>query len=610
MNWMTLAWSICIGMTSLLAFTNLLFYLTSQRPQTAYLLTAGMAFSAVFNAFAELSIIHSQDIPTTAFWLKIENAAIFGMLISMVWLVINRLPKTRLWLAWVITCLWSAGLIVNIFSDYSLTFLRLDGIDQIDTFGSLTFSMPHGPAHPLKILADVSSLLILAYFVDAAITSYRSGERAKSIAVGASTASFILIGGIHSPLVDAGIIQTPYLVSFAFLTMILFMSTELVTSAVRATYYKDKADHSMKRWQQFIDSVPLMVVEFDRHGKILYANPFAEKLLMLDNASLAGLPVLNFIPSLQTNYNIQNEGGIHSENNSMFETFFQAEFTSSIDEVRSLTMTAVDIIDHNKEPVHILVGREVTEWRNLQRELTLTRSNLERMTRVSLLGELTATIAHELNQPLATILSNAQAARRFLGGVEYTTEELMDILTDIIEQNRRASTILLNIRGMVEKRSDIEERIDLNGLIRSVVQLLETEAANQDVELTLSLAEKLPELSGNPVAIQQVVMNLMTNAIKASSNGNREDSQVVTVTSLQKDENLVVTVADQGQGINDDMVDKLFEPFVTGTEGNIGLGLSIAKRIIENHGGALAFANNLAGGASFTFTLPAIGVKA
>lgn len=604
LNWMTMAWSICIGICCFLGLVNLFWGLVSRQKNAAYLLTAGMAFSAVINGVAELSIIHSLDIEQTAFWLKIENSAVFGMLVNMVWLVYIRLPKARFWLASAITGLWSIGFLVNIFSDYSLTFSRLDSISKIATFGSLSFSMPQGPAHPLKIIADICSLLLLVYFIDASISSYRSGERSKSVAVGASTVSFILIGGVHSPLVDAGIIHTPYLVSFAFLTMVLFMSAELVLNAVKAADYKEQASRSNKRWQRVIDAAPLLVIECDLNGRIRYVNPFAEKLLLKETAELVDQPIAEYIPVLRQNFYGYHAGcnltGKIVEN----RTVHKVELINIDNEKHILNMMIIDVEADCSEPIKVLICRDIGDWLELQRELNDTRSNLELMTRVSLLGELTATLTHELNQPLTTILSNAQAAKRFIGSKPFEEDELHEILNDIIEQDRRASGILRNVRNMVENRKEVQEPIELNQLIQSVVLLLENEAEHIKVKVDLDLAERLPETYGNPVAIQQVIMNLLLNAFKAAPRRNDNDSPHVRIHSSFEGENLIVAVEDNGEGIVKEMADRIFDPFVTNSNGNIGLGLSIAKRIAEDHDGNLSAENIANGGARFTFILP------
>jgi signal transduction histidine kinase len=234
------------------------------------------------------------------------------------------------------------------------------------------------------------------------------------------------------------------------------------------------------------------------------------------------------------------------------------------------------------------------------------RKELYYATRVAVLGELTATIVHEINRPLAAILSNAQAARRWVSGDAPDPGELRDVLDDIIADDKRAGQILHGIRSMLQKGDAPREPVDLNGVIREVANLLEGELHGFRVWLDLELLPDLPRASGRAVELQQVVMNLMLNGIQAARACEAQDPHL-RVSSRVEEGQVVVAVRDSGPGLSEEVRRRLWEPFFTTKPGGLGMGLAICRRIIEAHGGRIWGENNPDCGAGFSFSLPAGG---
>jgi len=231
------------------------------------------------------------------------------------------------------------------------------------------------------------------------------------------------------------------------------------------------------------------------------------------------------------------------------------------------------------------------------------RQDLTHIGRVSALGELTASLAHELNQPLAAILSNAQAAERLLAAVA-VPEEVREILRDIVTDDRRASDVIRRLRALV-KKGDLEfVPLDLNELIREVASLMRSDAISRGISLSLELAADVPTVRGDRVQLQQVVLNLVLNGLDAMHEPGAGERTLVIRTARDGADAVAISVQDAGTGIDEKTVDQLFQPlFTTKTEG-LGMGLAIARTIADAHGGRMRAANNVTAGATFQFSLP------
>jgi two-component system, LuxR family, sensor kinase FixL len=245
---------------------------------------------------------------------------------------------------------------------------------------------------------------------------------------------------------------------------------------------------------------------------------------------------------------------------------------------------------------------DVTERKRVEIEAQHARQELAHYTRVSTMGELTASLAHELNQPLTGILANAQAAQRFLDVTPPDVDELRAILSDIVDDDRRASEVIHRLRDLLMKREPEFRALDLNLLIRDVVRLLSSDALIRNVTVALDLAPDLPVVNGDRVQLQQVILNLLLNAMEAmSDNGGGHRAVVVRTENL---EGIHVSVQDEGPGLRPGTHELVFQPFYTTKSAGMGMGLAIARSIIEAHAGLIWVTGNPARGATFHFALP------
>lgn len=440
-----------------------------------YLLSSVMAFSAGCSAMLELGMLSTQSLETYRVLIRWENLSIFMILIPMVWFVQVYFITARRWLVFLIILLWSVAISINFYSPHSLTFEHISELQRLPTFWGEMFTLPLGSENSWKILADLSTLLIIVYVADATVRSWLIGRQKEALVIGGGILTFILAAGIHTPLVDAGIVQMPYMISFAFLAIVITMSYLLVAEAIHAGRYAQ--------------------------------------------------------------------------------------------------------------------------------ELQQARYNLDLLVRSNMLGEYATMFAHELNQPLTAILSNAQAAKRYLASGTYSHEDMLTILDDIVRDDKRASEIIKRLRRLLRKEDVIRERFDLITAIDEVVEILNNELKEKHINFSEKYPSSPVPVYAGRVELQQVMLNLIINAVHALDDP-ENPMRKLDISASVIDGLVKVEVADSGPGISNEIVESLFERVISDRNDGMGMGLVISHRIIETYGGRIWARNAKEGGAVFSFTLP------
>jgi len=244
--------------------------------------------------------------------------------------------------------------------------------------------------------------------------------------------------------------------------------------------------------------------------------------------------------------------------------------------------------------------------REAELEVQGGRQKLASMARLSSMGELTASLAHQLNQPLTGIRNNAEAARRFIDSGRATMPQLRDIVVDIIDDDRRAGDVIRRVREMLARTEWSPLQLDANALVQDVAVLIASDAVLRNVSVSFDFAEGPVIVNGNRIDLEQVLLNVVTNAMDAVAD--RPVSQrVVTVQTRRGDRGTVqLVVRDRGAGLPAGFEDRIFEPFVTTKPTGMGMGLAVARSLVDNHGGSIRAANHPEGGAVVTISLPGV----
>ena len=249
------------------------------------------------------------------------------------------------------------------------------------------------------------------------------------------------------------------------------------------------------------------------------------------------------------------------------------------------------------------IVKDITDRKRAELDTEAQRRELAHLSRVATLGELTGALAHELSQPLTAVLSNAQAAWHLLHREPRDEGELRAAIEDVIRNNKRAGAVIDRLRALLRKESTPFQPVDVNDVVRDVVDLAHSEILSRRISLTSRLTSAVTRVQGDRIQLQQVLLNLVLNACDAMSESESSQRQLVLATELI-DGHVQLAVSDGGPGIPENQLERVFEPFVTFRPQGLGLGLAISRSIVSDHGGSIRAENNADGGATFRCLLP------
>ena len=578
-----------------------------ERESFVRLLFSCIAASAALIAAYELQLIRADTSEEYCAILRWRAVPVWVLVLSLVGFTRLYLRAGRSWLAWTACSLKTLTLIVNFVFTPSLYYLEINALRQL-SWGGEEASIVLGTPNPWSLLNQVTLLLLLVFFADATITVWRRGDRQRALIVGGTTTFFGALVIAQFALVVWGIIQAPLFGSFAYLGIVVALGYQLCDDAVRAADLASELQIGEERFRRVVEAAPSAMIMVNQEGQITLANQQAEKTFGYPREELLGCPIEMLVPErLRSGH----QGFRHD-----YLCDPQARPMGVGRELFGRRKDGSEVpVEIGLSPIHTSKGLlvlasivDITERKLAELEAARQRHDLAHLARVTTLGELSSSLAHELTHPITAILSNAQAAQRFLADDNVDLDEVREILNDIVTQDQRAGEVIHGLRLLLKKGEPQEQcdDVDLNEVIRDVVQLMRGDLINRNVTLDTDLAQNLPAVTGDRVQLQQVLLNLALNGCEAMADYNSSERRLV-IASQWENGAVRVSVSDSGSGIPEEKMQQVFERFFTTKKEGMGLGLSVCRTIIDAHRGKIWATNDAGCGATFHFSLPIVG---
>jgi len=366
-------------------------------------------------------------------------------------------------------------------------------------------------------------------------------------------------------------------------------------------------EESEERFRVVVESAPNAIVMIGPAGLIEMVNGQTERMFGYTRNELLGKPIEMLVP--------ERYRAKHPE---LRKSFFVAPESRPMGAGRDLYGLKKDgsefPVEIGLSPIETDEGTmvlsaivDISARRQLEERIHAINNMLTHMNRVSTAGELSTSIAHEINQPLAAMVAHANAALRWLTNERPNLDEARRALKAIVSDGHRAGEVIESLRSMFKKGGQENGPVDINGVIQDVLGLMRIELEREGIHIQTELTKPLPSVMGHGGQLQQVISNLVRNAAEAMASAPRSARLLRVKTAIQDSNAVLVSIEDSGMGIDPDNVDRIFEAFITTKSEGMGMGLAICRSLIEAHDGRLWASSGVDHGAVFNVLLPAIG---
>jgi two-component system sensor kinase FixL len=458
--------------------------------------------------------------------------------------------------------------------------------------------------NPWIVLAQATVVGLFIYSTHASVRTWRAGQRQKAWLAGGSIGLFTFVGLGQAILHSWGIVPMPLTIAWFFLVVVVAMGYQLSQGILEAEAMVGDLQAQKALTDAVFDGMPGLLGLYGKDGRLLRWNRNLERLTGYPAEELAQTTVQDWYRGMALGRSDNRWSQGLEAGRSVFETRLGTRNGDPLTVLISFARLELRGI------VHLLaIGIDITEERRMDQELSLQRRQLAHLDRVSAMGLLSASIAHELNQPLTAILSNAQAGIRFLAAPDPDLAELREILKDIAEEDARAGKVIRGMRTLLKKEAGTTDVVDLGPLLEDTALMLRGESVIRNIPIRLDLGRDLPRVRGDRVQFQQVALNLLVNAMEAMDAVQGRERWIDVKAGRTGAGDLRIQVIDRGTGIPGDQLEQVFQPFRTSKRGGMGIGLSVCRSILESVGGRIRAENNEGPGATFTVLFPASSLE-
>jgi len=607
MSWITVVWVVLASTCLTLAAVHAHVWLRDRQA------TGNAAFAVLAVSVAAMGYVETRMLlaPTTAEfgrWLWLYQFPVSTALVAAVCFVLYYLRAGRAWLGWSAIALRTVALVVNVFSSPSIQFREITSLATVPVFGA-PVAVAQGVPNPLMAIAHLSLVCLLLFVADAMRDLWRRRERRQAVTIGGSIVLFVAAGTAIAVLSFWGIARVPVIASIMFVPIIVAMSFELSYDLIRAA--RLSADLAAKS-AELAASEQRLALAADAASAGLWSIDGATERLWATPRALA---MFGLAPGGEHRFD-DVLARVHPDDRERVRGFVAAE-RSARDRHASIEYRVPGaggqtrwyaslgrVPEEGAQSRGTLMGAtiDITERKKVEDETARQRAELEHLSRVATLSELSGALAHELNQPLAIIMSNAEAAQSLLDRPAPDLPEVRAILADIVDADERAGQVIRRLRSLLKRGEPNRQPLALNQVVRDVLQFMRADLVRRGVDVELALADGMPEVLADRVPLEQVLINIVGNACDAMAGSAAGDRTVCIATSA--DANAVyVRVRDFGTGLPQPP-EQVFAPFYTTKADGLGMGLAICRSIVAAHGGRLWAEANADRGATFHMSLP------
>lgn len=491
-----------------------------------------------------------------------------------------------------LSVVWGLILAFNLILPYGAQFAELPTLTYFDLpWGERVVDLRvYRPslAHKIALLAI---LAVMAFGVYACIDQYRRGLKMRARALAWALGIFFSLI-LFNWASNWRIIDFIHLSEFGFLAVLVMMDLEMMR----------ESRNDKRRMRELLDHLPVAICLKDLRGRFQLINQGFETLFQVEQEDLLGKTAFDKLPQeLAQRFSMDEKQAIETGKDVAQEHVLEWNGAPHIHETHQFPLLRPDGTAYAVCGVYV----DITESRQKDAALNKFRRQIWHSDRVASTGAISASLAHEICQPLAAMLNNAQAGLRFLDHDPVDLEEIREIFQDIVRDDKRAGTIINGLRAMLQQQEIPYTDVDLGQCLEEVLTLLHGEVILHGVDVEHRLEANLT-VRANKTQLQQVILNLTINALEAMAD-QPQDERRLLIRAVRDDGKAQVSIRDSGIGIAQDMLDRVFEGFYTTKPQGLGVGLEVCRSIMESHRGAIWAEANPDRGATFHFSLPLVG---
>lgn len=612
MHGVTILWSMCAATCLVTAGVHLLAW-ARHRVALSNLAFALVSACVAGVAVAEYLLMQAATPEAYEAILRWANFPILGVFVAICWLMHLELGTSRWGWAGIAVGLRALVLVLGYFPGPTPAFREITGLVELRWLGERIAVVGEATPTPWNWLPAASSVALAIFVADAATRLWRRGgreDRIRAWRLGVPLIAFILISTFVALAIHTGVAQVPFVTSVSYLAVVVMLGYELTGEVLRAHLLVDKLRQSERRLHLAGEAAGIGLWFYNIERGSIWATDQAKSLF-------------GFRPEPEVTFAMFMDR-VHPEDRPVVDTRIAAAVHGdgrySADYRVVLPDGAIRWVSARGEVTHdpdgsagsmIGVVFDITERRRAELELTDQRTQLAHLARVTTVTELSGSLAHEINQPLAIILTNAQAAQRLIAKDPPDLAEAREILADIGHEAQRAGEVIRRLRGLLRNEQVTLRPVALAELVHEVLLLLRRDLDSHGVDVRIDVPGGLPQVMGDAVQLQQVLLNLILNACEAMQSC-PAGQRVLTLSALSVNSHVRVSVLDTGRGPALD-VERIFEPFYTTKRDGLGLGLPICRSIVAAHRGRLwaevrppTNGGGVHGGSAFHFELGAV----